>query len=177
MNKPGPKKDGLTARQEKFCHEYMVDNNALRAAIRAGYSPPSAQAQGSKQLGQEKVKAYIQVLIDQANERSKISRDMLESMLMDNIESARLKNNHNAVNNGISVLAKMKGYLVEKVEVGRAGEFENASQEEIESAIAKFKDGEQMNAGNKEPKRLPAGPEGEGSEDQKKPTPILPTVH
>ena len=33
----------MNAREEKFCEEYMIDLNATAAAIRAGYSPKTAQ--------------------------------------------------------------------------------------------------------------------------------------
>jgi phage terminase small subunit len=33
---------GLTAKQDKFVREYLIDKNATQAAIRAGYSPRSA---------------------------------------------------------------------------------------------------------------------------------------
>ena len=31
----------LTAKQEKFCYEYVIDLNATQAALRAGYSENS----------------------------------------------------------------------------------------------------------------------------------------
>jgi phage terminase small subunit len=40
----------LTARQERFVDEYLVDLNAKQAAIRAGYSPKSAHVEGSRLL-------------------------------------------------------------------------------------------------------------------------------
>lgn len=44
-----PKK--LTARQERFVEEYIVDLNATQAAIRAGYAPKDADVQGPRLLG------------------------------------------------------------------------------------------------------------------------------
>lgn len=40
----------LTERQTRFVEEYQVDANATQAAIRAGYSPDSAEAEGSRLL-------------------------------------------------------------------------------------------------------------------------------
>lgn len=45
----------LTAKQERFVEEYLVDLNATQAAIRAGYSPKTAEQQGSRLLGYAKV--------------------------------------------------------------------------------------------------------------------------
>ena len=33
----------MTGKQERFCDEYMIDLNAKQAAIRAGYSPKTAE--------------------------------------------------------------------------------------------------------------------------------------
>lgn len=45
----------MTAKQVRFVAEYLVDLNAKQAAIRAGYSPRSAEFQGSKLLADRKV--------------------------------------------------------------------------------------------------------------------------
>jgi hypothetical protein len=42
--------DGLTAQQRLFVAEYLKDNNATQAAIRAGYSKKTAQEQSSRLL-------------------------------------------------------------------------------------------------------------------------------
>lgn len=40
----------MTPKQQRFVEEYMIDLNATRAAIRAGYSARTAQEQGSRLL-------------------------------------------------------------------------------------------------------------------------------
>ena len=49
----------LTARQQRFCDEYLIDLNAKQAAIRAGYSEKTATEQGSRLLTKVHVKSYI----------------------------------------------------------------------------------------------------------------------
>ena len=49
----------LTARQQRFCDEYLIDLNATQAAIRAGYSKKTANEQGSRLLTNVSVKEYI----------------------------------------------------------------------------------------------------------------------
>lgn len=49
----------LTAKQQRFCDEYLIDLNATQAAIRAGYSEKTATAQGSRLLTNVDVKSYI----------------------------------------------------------------------------------------------------------------------
>ncbi len=58
----------MTDKQKRFCDEYLIDLNATQAAIRAGYSPGSAQQIGAENLS----KPVIRVRIDKAiAERSK----------------------------------------------------------------------------------------------------------
>jgi hypothetical protein len=52
-------KEGLTPKQERFVQEYLVDLNATQAAIRAGYSPKTAEQQGYQLLQKTSVSAAI----------------------------------------------------------------------------------------------------------------------
>lgn len=51
---------GLTLKQERFVAEYLIDANATRAAIAAGYSPRTAYRTGADMLQAGKVKAAIE---------------------------------------------------------------------------------------------------------------------
>jgi len=52
----------LTAKQEKFCHEYLIDLNATQSAIRAGYSEDTAHSIGWENLRKPEIKARLQLL-------------------------------------------------------------------------------------------------------------------
>lgn len=49
----------LTAKQQRFCDEYLSDANATAAAIRAGYSAKTAAAIGAENLIKPNIKNYI----------------------------------------------------------------------------------------------------------------------
>ena len=49
----------LTAKQQRFCDEYLVDLNATQAAIRAGYSKRTAYSIGVENLKKPEIKKYI----------------------------------------------------------------------------------------------------------------------
>ena len=51
--------DKMTAKQKRFCDEYLIDLNATQAAIRAGYSERTAQAIGAENLTKPLLKEYI----------------------------------------------------------------------------------------------------------------------
>lgn len=52
----------LNARQEIFCKEYLIDLNATQAAIRAGYSERTANAQASRLLANVNILARVKEL-------------------------------------------------------------------------------------------------------------------
>lgn len=49
----------LTAKQQRFCDEYLIDANATAAAIRAGYSAKTAAVIGAENLIKPNIKNYI----------------------------------------------------------------------------------------------------------------------
>lgn len=50
----------MTAKQKRFCDEYLIDLNATQAAIRAGYSKKTAYAIGQQNLNKLELKKYIE---------------------------------------------------------------------------------------------------------------------
>ena len=49
----------MTAKQQRFCDEYLIDLNATQAAIRAGYSEKNARNIASENLAKPNIKQYI----------------------------------------------------------------------------------------------------------------------
>lgn len=49
----------MTAKQDRFCHEYTIDLNATQSAIRAGYSEKSARKIGCELLTKPDIQAKI----------------------------------------------------------------------------------------------------------------------
>ena len=50
----------MTAKQQRFCDEYLIDLNATQAAIRAGYSKRAACAIGAENLRKPQIQAFIE---------------------------------------------------------------------------------------------------------------------
>jgi phage terminase small subunit len=65
----------LTIKQKAFCDEYLIDLNATQAAIRAGYSPKTANEQGSRLLTNVSVRAYVDKEIAERSKRTGINQD------------------------------------------------------------------------------------------------------
>jgi len=69
-------------RQELFAKEYVIDLNATRAAISAGYSESTASEIGSKLLRNNKVKRRIEALIAKRLSKLEISGDKVLEQLI-----------------------------------------------------------------------------------------------
>lgn len=52
----------MTARQERFCQEFIASGNATQSAIKAGYSDKNAKTQGARLLMLDEVKQRIKEL-------------------------------------------------------------------------------------------------------------------
>lgn len=52
----------MTERQQRFCREYIKDENATQAALRAGYSEKRARRTAQTILDDERVRRYIDEL-------------------------------------------------------------------------------------------------------------------
>lgn len=65
----------LTAKQQRFVDEYLIDLNATNAAIRAGYSPDTAKEQGYQLLHKTSLSNAIAQAIAHRSRRTGISQD------------------------------------------------------------------------------------------------------
>ena len=67
----------LTAKQQSFVEEYLVDLNATDAARRAGYSAKAAAQMGYENLMKPHIAAEIQEAMNRRSERVEITADMV----------------------------------------------------------------------------------------------------
>lgn len=65
----------LTAKQQRFCDEYLIDLNATQAAIRAGYSPKTAEQLAYQLLQKTSVQNHIAELQKEREKRTEITQD------------------------------------------------------------------------------------------------------
>lgn len=65
----------MTKKQKRFVEEYLIDLNATQAAIRAGYSPDTAQQMGSENLSKPVIKNAIDKTIAERSRRTGINQD------------------------------------------------------------------------------------------------------
>lgn len=65
----------LEPRQQRFVQEYLKEPNGKKAAIKAGYSPNSAQEQSSRLLSKGKVKEAVEAERDRTARKFNLSRE------------------------------------------------------------------------------------------------------
>lgn len=65
----------LTAKQQLFVKEYLVDLNATQAAIRAGYKEKTARAIGAENLTKPNIQAAIESAMNKRSQRTEITAD------------------------------------------------------------------------------------------------------
>lgn len=71
----------LGPRQRLFVHEYLIDSNATRAAIRAGYSKKSAHVNGPRLLTNARVAVAIARGQKKREQKTEITIDRIEREL------------------------------------------------------------------------------------------------
>ena len=91
------KKRGITDKQQIFCIEYVIDNNATQAAIRAGYSPTSAKLSGHRNITNDNCMAEIARLRADRAKVSKLTVDVVLNDLEEGLIMAKLKMDLNAI--------------------------------------------------------------------------------
>jgi len=74
-------KGELSAKQQRYAEEYAKDFNATQAAIRAGYSPRSAESQALQLLRKPQVAAYLDELRKAQIERTGSEADRIKAAL------------------------------------------------------------------------------------------------
>ena len=68
-------KSGLTAKQERFCREYIIDYNGQKAGERAGYSKATARIVCCDLLSKPKIRKRVKELQEEVADRLNISVD------------------------------------------------------------------------------------------------------
>jgi phage terminase small subunit len=112
MSAPPPKP--LTMKEARFVEEYLIDGNATRAAIEAGYARKSAAVTGSNLIRKPNVSGAIQAAREKLSSRLILTADQRRAILA---EIANAPGQHPLARiKAIDVHNKMDGLYVQKLE-------------------------------------------------------------
>ena len=108
----------LTNKQQAFVNEYLIDKNGTQAAIRAGYSPKTAQEIASENLLKPIIKKAVEEGLLRAQKRTEITVDDLVKELDENRAIALACENPQtgAANQATLGKAKLLGLVIDKVQ-------------------------------------------------------------
>lgn len=156
----------LTDKQKIFVNEYVVDFNATRSAIKAGYSKSSARFIATENLSKPYIREEIDRLVNELNRKCHIKREKIineiASIAFDDISNymdfssngAKLKNSTEIDTKNVSELSfdkygqpKLKLYsrdtalykLAEYLGMNGIGESENENDYEKELTIEQLR--------------------------------------
>lgn len=107
----------LTAKQQRFVAEYLIDLNATQAAIRAGYSERTAEQIGYQQLQKTSVAEAIELAQLYRAEKLELTADKV----LRDLEAARIKAMANeqcaAAIKAVELQGKHLGMFIDRKEV------------------------------------------------------------
>lgn len=107
----------LTAKQQTFVQEYLVDLNATQAAIRAGYSEKTAAEIGCENLTKPQIADAVAVAARARAKRTGIDADMVIDGLIDVWRAAVATDNLPAATRALELLGKNLGMFGVKIEL------------------------------------------------------------
>lgn len=136
----------MTAKQERFVAEYLIDLNATRAYKTVyGCADKVANANGPRLLGKASIAAAIAAGQEKAIERIEISQDWVLERLVENVERSmqakQVMDSHgkptgeyvyqgNVANGALTLLGKHLGMFKEQVEHSGAVELTASEREQ-----------------------------------------------
>lgn len=146
------------AKHERFAQEIVKGASQREAYRTAGYptkSDAAADASASRLLSTAKVAARVaelqEFISERAVEKSAVSKAWVIAKLVENVERAmtnepvkdaqgnetgEYKYNGNVANRALELIGKEQGMFVDRKEVGKPGDFDAMSQEELDEFIA-----------------------------------------
>ena len=111
---PAKRPAGITPKQARFVAEYLKDQNATQAAIRAGYSKATANQQGSRLLGNVGVAAALRQKQTRVARKAEITVESLAREFEEARVLAKKQGQASAMVAATTGKGKLSGHLVER---------------------------------------------------------------
>lgn len=114
----------LTAKQQAFVREYLIDLNATQAAIRAGYSKKTAGNIGSENLEKPEIRAAIAEKQAEIGKQNDITVEWLLGEMRSVYHEAKREGEYAAANKSLEMLGKHKGLFTDRLAISGSLEIE-----------------------------------------------------
>ena len=106
----------LTAKQEAFCKEYLIDLNATQAAIRAGYSEKTAYSIGNENLNKPEIAEAIQGYMSKRSAETQITAEWVLKGIKETTIKAVADDNHAMAFKGYELAGKHLKLFTDRIE-------------------------------------------------------------
>ena len=105
----------MSDKQKRFVEEYLIDGNATRAAIAAGYSERTARQAGARLLTKVNIQKAIASAKAARSERVQVTQDYVISRLVIEAEREGDGSSHSARVSALEKLGKHLGMFTDRV--------------------------------------------------------------
>lgn len=113
--------NGITALQQRFVEEYVIDLCATEAAKRAGYAKTSAHSSGHDLLKKPEINSAIKKELAKLKERTHISQEWVIEQLKLNYKRAVESGEGSVANRALELIGKHMQMFPEKVKAELSG--------------------------------------------------------
>lgn len=129
----------LTDKQKTWCHEYLKDLNASKAAIRAGYKTENPNRVGSELKRKPNVDLALQWLMQRRASENHVDANYVINKIIKSLDRSEKKENEAAVLRAAELLGKHLGVFIERTEVSGPDGQAIETQRKAEEDAAAFK--------------------------------------
>lgn len=128
----GEPRERLTERMDKFCHQFLLHGDPVKAMLEAGYErPPEVlHLEAKNMLENPRIKKRLEELNERAADRIDMTRDRYHKKLLETYEAAMDDSDYAGANRAMELLGKSLGYFVEQKMVLGVNASLNLSKEE-----------------------------------------------
>jgi hypothetical protein len=135
-----PQVHKLTIKQERFCQAYIETGNASEAYRRvygtAKMKSETMNRNAKAMTDNSKIATRVRELAEKAVKRHEITVESLTERAIQAFNLAISKEQSAGAVSALSFLGKLHGVLIERKEVGKPGDFDNMTSNELRDFIA-----------------------------------------
>lgn len=109
--------EAASLKERRFVDEYLVDGNATRSAIAAGYAQKQAAKTGSEMLRKPRIRVLLEAARLEQQQRTQITADRVFTDLYRIAEKAEKAGEFPAATRALELVGKHLGMFRDKVEL------------------------------------------------------------
>lgn len=121
----------LNERQARFVEEYLIDFTGTQAAIRAGYSPRTANEQASVLLTKPNIRKAVTAGQMKLTERTSVTKAWIVQEAVETYRQARLLKLSGAARGALELLAKLHGHIIERRDLRLIKDWADLNDDEV----------------------------------------------